>query len=328
MKTVSNETGTCLVVSTSGEYGYETEMIKALRNRSVITPKTSYIDGEMCLSYNIDGLVCFKNYVRDKKLDYRSVSDILIQIKNAESYLVGHMLSAANLCLKTDFIYADAEDGMLRFPVFPEGVNDCSGAGRQQDLLTLAQEIFMRADEDDYRTLLLAGMVLRRALSEESCIDDFVRLIGECRQKEFPERNRTYENTTEENRAEEMGWNRNAKPAAEYEQSPEKKISADREQYTAGSVYTGEDSGAGYDTDYDTAHDDDEDFFEADEESSGQGGFVKRNLLKAVMIFLIMAAGLLAVYFIRGPKLALRVLPVFIIMCASLELFMLLKKQG
>lgn len=98
---------------------YELVMLESQKIPRLLPVQTSVADGVRSYLYEISGKQQIGDYLSGKKMDYRILCKLLFSIQELCSVLPEYLLSEERICLETEFIYVNLEDGSLDFTYLP-----------------------------------------------------------------------------------------------------------------------------------------------------------------------------------------------------------------
>lgn len=101
----------------------ELNMLCSITDDRLIRPLVAVSNGVRVLSYNITGCETLKEYIHSRTFNKEMIISMLLQINNAVRLLDSFLLSELNLMLCTDHIFVDKLDGKLHFCVYPSATD-------------------------------------------------------------------------------------------------------------------------------------------------------------------------------------------------------------
>ena len=101
----------------------ELNMLCSIPDDRLIRPVVSVSKGARVLSYNITGCETLKEYIHTRTFNKEMIISILLQINNAVRLLDSFLLSELNLMLCADHIFVDKLDGRLHFCAYPSSTD-------------------------------------------------------------------------------------------------------------------------------------------------------------------------------------------------------------
>lgn len=97
----------------------ELNMLCSIPDDRLIRPVVAVSNGARVLSYNITGCETLKEYIHSRTFNKEMIISMLLQINNAVRLLDNFLLSELNLMLCTEYIFVDKLDERLHFCAYP-----------------------------------------------------------------------------------------------------------------------------------------------------------------------------------------------------------------
>ena len=101
----------------------ELNMLCSIPDDRLIRPVVAVSNGARVLSYNITGCETLKEYIHSRTFNKEMIISMLLQINNAVRLLDNFLLSELNLMLCTEYIFVDKLDERLHFCAYPSATD-------------------------------------------------------------------------------------------------------------------------------------------------------------------------------------------------------------
>lgn len=317
MKTwISNETHGKYLYIEAGEdsNAFEREMIRTAISESILPVTESFKDRTRCYECCISGLISLNEWMEKYEMNAARIKEVLFQINSVVVYLRGYLLSERNLLINGSCIFVDKKKDRLRFCIIPSGDNDFEAG-----LKDVIHEMLVHISIEDSEALRLGFRLMKLCEAKDFRLHDVLEIAGL--------REEAYGCGTEnerENRSDDEINSRNQEYIRRNDMTVDPEILPDAEDQSSGSYesFTSrdirqQDTGKGINREYQSA-DMGEGSRQQDnisEEAEGCG-FQKKNHPAAGFILsqIILLGGAAAVYMLKGKAIAIRMLPVYLIM--------------
>lgn len=119
-------------------------MLKNNKIQCLLDMECRYIDNNLALYYEIQGLQCIKDYTRDNKLGYNITKQLYIDIVQAVLNGEEFFLSENFYVLDLEYIYWDKKNNRAKLCCIPEWQGDF-----QKDVKKLTEDIITYIDNND-----------------------------------------------------------------------------------------------------------------------------------------------------------------------------------
>lgn len=319
--------------------GFEFKMAASLVSDCIIAPAQVYAHGDLCHEYCITGLKELEEYLSGISLHSGDIIRLLAQTEQSVNTVKNYLLSEADLLINTDYIYVDAEKGLLKLCIVPGYNGDF-----EQGLKAFISRLLVHIDAADDAALRLGFRLFKIISQAEFKLHDIISALRapEARAAEIsigPDSAEAYELDIDK-----LGQKLQYDGAPFYDAQSTQPYTPLRHtaepadtvaginEATAGNeyrdnVYTGRrqdynESGSAYDTQDN----------EPDTEAK------PRNILKDTLGGLIVSQGILiavaaAVFLLKGRAAVMRLIPIYLIIAACVTVyyvisFILKKRQA
>lgn len=125
-------------------------MLKNNKIQCLLDMECRYIDNNLVLYYEIQGLQCIKDYTTGNKLDYNITRQLYIDIVQAVLNGEEFFLSENFYILDLEYIYWDKKNSRVKLCCIPEWQGDF-----QSDVKKLTEDIITYIDNNDKAALSL-----------------------------------------------------------------------------------------------------------------------------------------------------------------------------
>lgn len=276
-----------LVVSNAGQTDtFEERMIFRLSHPSLLRPLSESVLSGEGLRYDVTGLQSFSEAYSHKNLTAEDIRQLLESLSEAVKVLESHMLTDGNLLLSPEWIFFE-KDRLKFVPVKSDG------GDFTERIRVLSDFLFLHSDGEDEATVRLANALLKKIMAGDCRMHD---LLGICE-----------------------GKGKKEKPAEAYVIYPEPRVPSGEEKGNPGPqeqkrlpVFDREEVAGPKE---EKKKPDAEKLFGSvavrmgTDEKTAKGRIFRRTLISLAVEVLLLDA----VYFFKGQKVFLRILPAFLI---------------
>lgn len=141
-------------------------MMKNNKIQCLLDMECRYVDNNLALYYEIQGLQCIKDYIGENKLDYNIIKQLYIDIVQAVLNGEEFFLSENFYVLDLEYIYWDKKNNRVKLCCIPEWQGDF-----QRDVKKLTEDVITYIDNNDkaavefiygiYDLIIDSGFVLK-----------------------------------------------------------------------------------------------------------------------------------------------------------------------
>lgn len=344
---ITESSGRYLAVYTDADMeDYELKMLCAVKAESLIRPIVNVHNSSRVLSFDITGLISLEEAMNGSDQYKISIEEFMIQLNNAVKTLDGYLLSERNLLLDKGYIFVDKSDAKLRFCAYP---NAAEQSEHNKKLKELLKELMINADEEDAWSIRLCLRMLKAAAKKNCMLHDLMNEIILCRKDLSFKDTKGKERTERTGTAGQLSYNtadtegccngRNETGSDIHERSngcsePEENIMnglnendidepyEHKKEYEYGYGYNeAERDGRSPYSVKDLVDDDEYEPSEREKQDKDNTGGIKIKILTAELILL---AGLIAVFLMKGMSTVIKMLPIYVILSACTALYFII----
>lgn len=290
----NNLTGRYLLTDAPEGHEFEYGMISSITDGQLLLPGFCYEEDRKCLSYDISGLISLEDSFRSRWITVPDIAGLMLQLNRILEKLQNYLLTEQNLVIGRDRIFFDTHRQELKFLVHPS-----AGTEFTEELKGLLELMIIRADRNDTGAMRLAADLLRKAAEPDFCFGELPVLLQDAggtenvfRERPEPEGCGEYTGRDETDEMYEDAWEEEhpwEQPARSAEKLPAKQKKAVQLP-----KLTFEDP------------------------------VLKNMVMRMAASQAIMLAGMLAVLFLRGRLAVRHALPVYLVLCSCISLYLLI----